>query len=108
MEGIVTTQYLILENRQPWDAVLNTHEQTVNAIGYFTDLSTRVLEFDLDEAFGGRTSIRDVTEDIVREAYASGLADRDNPLVVHYLGDEIDDDFDDRHELIADYHAAVL
>lgn len=68
--------FVIYENEQFMDGeVYHTKEALFRAIG-FADHSAKVFEFDIAEACrDGVTAFRDVTEDMVHEAYAAGEID---------------------------------
>jgi len=86
----MSTQYLILENRQIMDGEIYDHDGVVKASVY-ADPGAVIFAFDLDEVIrDGAGSIRVVTEDIVLDAHHAGLHD-DPPFDrCHLAGDHIE------------------
>lgn len=68
----MTNLYVISEDRQPFNGEFYTHDAVLRASAYAPSGAV-ILEFDLDEVLrDGSTTIRNVTEDIVREAHDAG------------------------------------
>jgi hypothetical protein len=68
----MTNLYAIVEDRQPMNGEFYTHTEIVRA-SVWASSGDVILEFDLDEVLrDGSATIRNVTEDIVREAHDAG------------------------------------
>ena len=70
--------YVIIEpDGQPQDGEFLDHDKAMRWSRY-ADVGARIFAFDLDAARAGETPLRDVTGQIVKEAYQAGIYDCDD------------------------------
>ncbi len=72
--------YFILDDGQPQDGEFYTRKEDLYRALQYADPKVKVFEMFLDE-----NSVKDVTEDMVREGYENGSLSREDEIVSEYV-----------------------